>query len=390
MRSRRRQSLTVPGLCLALALLGAPGAWAQVLRGTVTDSATQRPLEGALVTMVGTNQRATTRADGEYSFAAVTPGTVSLRVQRIGFEPVTRTVSLADSGDTIVDFVLAQLFRVFLLPVSTVQFALGDSNHPLKITEKGKDALMIFATDTRCSYANIVVRKELWDRGVRTVEALADAKLVGRKAVIAATAVGSGTYVYGVYVLQNIKSGDGRAVNDHVEWVGGGGPTTMLGGLKAGKFDAIMAVPEWQSAAVEEGFGKPIYDVQDEKAWNRVFGGPIPVTVGYVLKETIERSPDLVQAYVNACYHAQQWIRRAKDDEIVDLLWKPYMDTYKREDVLASVRYYRTIFDWDFVIEERDYERGTKVWVPVAVDRPVPFKQAVDMSFVKKAQAKFK
>ena len=74
-------------------------------------------------------------------------------------------------------------------------FALGDSNHPLKITEKGKDALMIFATDTRCSYANICVRKELWEKGVRSVESLADAKLVGRKTVIAATAIGSGTYV---------------------------------------------------------------------------------------------------------------------------------------------------------------------------------------------------
>ena len=31
-----------------------------------------------------------------------------------------------------------------------------------------------------------------------------------------------------------------------------------------------------------------------------------------------------------------------------------------------------------------------KVWVPLAVDKPIPFKQAVDMSFVKKAQAKFK
>jgi NitT/TauT family transport system substrate-binding protein len=271
-----------------------------------------------------------------------------------------------------------------------VQFALGDSNHPLKITEKGKDALMVFATDTRCSYANIVVRKELWDKGVRTVEALADQKLVGRKAVVAATAIGSGTYVYGVYVLQNIKGGDGKPVGDHVEWVGGGASTTMLGGLKAGKFDAIMAVPEWQGAAVEEGFGKPLYDIQDEKAWNRVFGGPIPVTVGYVLKETIEKSPDLVQAYVSACYRAQQWIRRAKDDEITDLLWKPYMDTFKREVVLESVRYYRTIFDWDLVIEERDYERGMKVWVPTAVEKPIPYKQAVDMSFVKKAQAKYK
>jgi NitT/TauT family transport system substrate-binding protein len=169
------------------------------------------------------------------------------------------------------------------LAAGQVQFALGDSNHPLKITEKGKDALMVFATDTRCSYANIVVRKELWDKGVKTVEALADQKLVGRKAVVAATAIGSGTYVYGVYVLQNLKGGDGKPVNDHVEWVGGGASTTMLGGLKAGKFDAIMAVPEWQAAAIEEGFGKPLYDIQDEKAWNRVFGGPIPVTVGLVL-----------------------------------------------------------------------------------------------------------
>src|SRR5258705_10812849 len=276
------------------------------------------------------------------------------------------------------------------LAAGQVQFALGDSNHPLKITEKGKDALMIFATDTRCSYANVVVRKELWDKGVKPVEALADGKLVGRKAVVAATAIGSGTYVYGVDVLQNIKGADGRPVNDHVEWVGGGASTTMLGGLKAGKFDAIMAVPEWQGAAVEEGFGKPLYDIQDEKAWNRVFGGPIPVTVGYVLKETIEKSPDLVQAYVSACYRAQQWIRRAKDDEITDLLWKPYMETFKREVVLESVRYYRTIFDWDFVIEEKDYERGMKVWVPTAVEKPIPYKQAVDMSFVKKAQAKYK
>src|SRR5262249_60533625 len=43
------------------------------------------------------------------------------------------------------------------LAAGQVLFALGDSNHPLKITEKGKDALMIFATDRRCSYANVVV-----------------------------------------------------------------------------------------------------------------------------------------------------------------------------------------------------------------------------------------
>src|SRR3990170_4204187 len=83
------------------------------------------------------------------------------------------------------------------LAAGQVLFALGDSNHPLKITEKGKEALMIFATDTRCSYANIVVRKELFDKGVKSVEALADQKLVGRKAVVAATAIGSGAPGHG-------------------------------------------------------------------------------------------------------------------------------------------------------------------------------------------------
>lgn len=269
-------------------------------------------------------------------------------------------------------------------------FALGDSNHPLKTTEKGRDAVILFATDHRCSYANVVVRKDLFDKGVKSMEALGDEKLVGRKAVIAATAIGSGTHVYGVYVCKNIKAGDGKPVNDHVEWVGGGASTTMLGGLKGGKFDAIMAVPEWQSAAVSEGFGRPIYDILDEKAWNRVFGGRIPVTVGYCLKETVEKSPDLVQAYVNACYRAQQWIRKAKDDEVVDLLHRPYMETFSRETVLESVRYYRTIFDWDFVVDQADYARGEKVWIPTALDKPIPYAKAVDMSFVRKAQAKYK
>jgi hypothetical protein len=30
------------------------------------------------------------------------------------------------------------------------------------------------------------------------------------------------------------------------------------------------------------------------------------------------------------------------------------------------------------------------VWVPIAVDKPIPYAKAVDMSFVRKAQAKHK
>src|SRR5260370_34958349 len=112
---------------------------------------------------------------------------------------------------------------------------------------------MLCATDTRCSYANVVVRKELFDKGVRAVEALGDPELVGRKAGVAATAIGSGTYVYGVYVLKGLKAPDGRPVNEHGEWVSGGASPTVPGGLKEGKVHPDRPVPRWRGATEGEG-----------------------------------------------------------------------------------------------------------------------------------------
>lgn len=277
-----------------------------------------------------------------------------------------------------------------VVPAGQAQFALGDASHPLKIAEKGKDAVILFATDTRCSYANIVARKELHDAGLTGVEKLGTMKRPGGgKWVIAATAIGSGTYVYGTYILEQHRGPDGKSLNNVVEWVGGGGSTTMLGGLKAGKFDAIMAVPEWISAAEEQGFGKTMYSVLDEKVWTQVFGGNLPVTVGYCLKETIEREPATVQGYVTACYRAQKWVQKAPEGEILELLHKPYMDTFSREDVLKSIRYYRGIFDWDFLVEEKEYTQLLKIFLATkALEKEIPFAKAVDMSFVRKAHQK--
>jgi NitT/TauT family transport system substrate-binding protein len=269
-------------------------------------------------------------------------------------------------------------------------FALGDSNHPLKITEKGRDAVILFATDTRCSYANVVARKDLYDAGLSGIEKLATVKRPGGgKWVIAATAIGSGTHVYGTYVLDQYKGPDGKPLNSLVEWVGGGASTTMLGGLKAGKFDAIMAVPEWLWAAEDQGFGKAIYNVLDEKTWTQVFGGPLPVTVGYCLRETIEKTPEAVQGYVTACYRAQKWIQKASEAEILDLLHKAYMDTFSKDEVLKSIRYYKGIFDWDFVVEEKEYNEVLKIFLATkTLEKEIPFAKGVEMSFVKKAHQK--
>ena len=46
------------------------------------------------------------------------------------------------------------------------------------------------------------------------------------------------------------------------------------------------------------------------------------------------------------------------------------METFSRDDVVRSVRYYKTIFDWDFTIDEKDYANGMKVFIPIAIDKP--------------------
>src|SRR3989475_2695230 len=170
------------------------------------------------------------------AFAAVKPITVSHSVSTFvyGQHLVAKEKKFfEEEGVAVAAFIVpgggAKVVQA--LAAGQAMFALGDSNHPLKITEKGKDARMIFATDTRCSYANVVVRKELFDKGVKSVEALGDGKLVGRKAVVAATAIGSGTYGYGVYGLKGLKAPVGQPLNHHVQGGSGGGPPTMPRGL---------------------------------------------------------------------------------------------------------------------------------------------------------------
>ena len=58
------------------------------------------------------------------------------------------------------------------------------------------------------------------------------------------------------------------------------------------------------------------------------------------------------------------------------------------ESELSLVR--RMHHGGDFVIEPRDYDRSLKVFIPTAIDKPIPYAKAVDMSFVKKAHAKFR
>jgi len=100
-------SRVLAALAVLLALTtGAGVAAAQSVRGTVTDSATGRPLEGALISIVGTSKRAATSAKGVYTIPDAPVGQISLKGQMIGYGPVMKTLTIIQGEDATIDYAL--------------------------------------------------------------------------------------------------------------------------------------------------------------------------------------------------------------------------------------------------------------------------------------------
>ena len=79
------------GLAAALLALSATAAHAQTgkIAGRVVDAATQEPIIGATVAVVGTASGAATDIDGYYTILGVRPGTVSVRASYLGYAAQT-------------------------------------------------------------------------------------------------------------------------------------------------------------------------------------------------------------------------------------------------------------------------------------------------------------
>jgi NitT/TauT family transport system substrate-binding protein len=272
------------------------------------------------------------------------------------------------------------------LAAGQAMFAHGDASHPLQLSNRGKKCKIIMASQMVASISNIVVRKDLFDAGIDTVEKLAAYKRPdGAKPVIAATAIGSGTWMYGTYVFESKKLGD------KVNWVAGGGIKTMIPGLETKQFDAIMAVPGWVFEAEKGGFGRVIYDTSKAGVFETEFGGTVPVLVLYALEETIAAEKVKVQAFVNAMYQAMKWVRATPIDEVYALIGEKQYGGVDPAAVKAEMGFDKATWAYDGRFDKAAFERGGKVWYRTGTDiAPAIYEDLVDMSFVEAAQAKYK
>jgi TonB-linked SusC/RagA family outer membrane protein len=82
------------------------------VQGTVTDSATRRPVVGAAVSIAGTTRATITDDAGRYALRGLRAGQVLLRVSRLGFGVTERRFTLSDNETATEDFALRTVAAV--------------------------------------------------------------------------------------------------------------------------------------------------------------------------------------------------------------------------------------------------------------------------------------
>ena len=112
---RRSELCLMSLMALAVGAMSAPtvvrAQAAASITGTVLDSASRRPIPAVQVLVTGTTRGAMTDESGRYAIRGLSAGTVTVRVQRIGYAPASRVVSVAEGQTVEQDFTLAEVAR---------------------------------------------------------------------------------------------------------------------------------------------------------------------------------------------------------------------------------------------------------------------------------------
>jgi hypothetical protein len=135
---RRRRAITLAGfMLLASAALGAYTAVSvlgqlgsiqpaplpttpQSIGGPITDNATNEPLVGVLVLIVGSENQNTTTPDGWYFLSPVPPGTYTLEASKAGYTTARRTINVSPGIAALVGFALDEGSGIVELPPDPV------------------------------------------------------------------------------------------------------------------------------------------------------------------------------------------------------------------------------------------------------------------------------
>ena len=268
-----------------------------------------------------------------------------------------------------------------IIASSQGDIGIGDVTHPMQLSNRGRNGRILMPTDTRSSSVIFIIRKDLKDQGITTLEALTEWKRPdGRKPIVSVSSLGGTNHVWSSYYMETM------GLDQKVTWVGTGNVDTMMGSLKTRQVDVLVSSQSLLNDSVEQGWGAMLFDGTDEAIWNKYIGGKIPVTGHFTLQSTIDKDPAKMQAFVSALWRATQWIKAHSPDEIYEVI-EPYVGSTSRGANILGITALKKVADYEGTIDAEGFARGGKVWFREMTGiKPLTIADVVSSSFVEAAR----
>jgi NitT/TauT family transport system substrate-binding protein len=268
-----------------------------------------------------------------------------------------------------------------IIASSQGDIGIGDVTHPMQLSNRGRNGRILMPTDTRSSSVIFIIRKDLKDQGITTLEALTDWKRPdGRKPIVSVSSLGGTNHVWSSYYMETM------GLDQKVTWVGTGNVDTMMGSLKTRQVDVLVSSQSLLNDSVEQGWGAMLFDGTDEAIWNKYIGGKIPVTGHFTLQSTIDKDPAKMQAFVTALWRASQWIKAHSPDEIYDVI-EPYVGSTSRGANILEITALKKVADYEGTIDAEGFARGGKVWFREMTGiKPLTIADVVSPGFIEAAR----
>jgi NitT/TauT family transport system substrate-binding protein len=271
-----------------------------------------------------------------------------------------------------------------IIASSQGDIGIGDITHPMQLSNHGRAGRVLMPVDTRSGAVIFIIRKDLRDQGITTLEQLAAWKRPdGRKPIVSVSSLGGTNHVWASYYMETM------GLDDKVTWIGTGNVETILGSLKTKQVDVLVNSLSLLNESVAQGWGALLFDGTDEAIWNKYIGGKVPVTAHFTLQATIDKDPPKMQAFVTALWRATQWIKAHSPDEIYDAI-EPYVGSTSRDANVLEITTLKQVADYEGTIDAAGWARGEKVWFREMTGiKPLAIADLVSPTFVEVARRAF-
>ena len=225
----------------------------------------------------------------------------------------------------------------------SVDVVTGAYEHTLRMQVKGQDILAVIELGRYPGIA-LAVKTDRADK----IKSAADLK----GARVGVTAPGSSTNMIVWYLMA--KAG---LKPDDASYVGVGTGPSAIAAIQKGEIDAISNIDPVIAKLESTKDIIVLAETRTTEGTTKVFGGPMSAAVLYMKRDFVEKSPNTVQALVNALYKGLKWLEKATPEQVADAVPKEYW-LGDRELYTAAVKANMQVYSRDGIVSDGSQKRS--------------------------------